>query len=66
MLVLRRKQPGETRFLLPAGPLFGVLGIAFALVLVSRMGRAELVIIAGTMLIASLNWLWARQRASPD
>jgi hypothetical protein len=30
------------------------------------MGRAELVIIAGTMLIASLNWLWARQRASPD
>jgi amino acid transporter len=66
MLVLRRKQPGETRFLLPAGPLFGVLGIAFALVLVSCMGRAELVIIAGTMLIASLNWLWARQRASPD
>jgi APA family basic amino acid/polyamine antiporter len=65
MLVLRRKQPGEARFPLPAGPLFGVLGIAFALVLVSRMGRAELAIIAGTMLIALLNWLWARQRARP-
>jgi amino acid transporter len=66
MLVLRRKQPGEAGFSLPAGPLFGVLGIAFALVLVSRMGRAELAIIAGTMLIAWLNWLWARQRARPD
>jgi len=62
MLVLRRKQPGEARFPLPAGPLFGILGIAFALVLVSRMGRAELAIIAGTMVIAFVNWLWARRR----
>jgi amino acid transporter len=61
MLVLRRKQPGESRFALPAGPLFGILGIAFALVLVSRMGRAELIIIAGTMVIAFINWLWARR-----
>lgn len=66
MLVLRRKQPGEARFPLPAGPLFGILGIAFALVLVSRIGRAELVIIAGTMVIAFLNWLWARNRARTD
>src|SRR5919198_978019 len=66
MLVLRRKAPGEARFSLPAGPLFGTLGIAFALVLVSRMGRAELAIIAGTMLIAFLNWLWARRRLRAD
>lgn len=63
MLVLRRKQPDEARFVLPLGPLFGVLGIAFALVLVSRMGRAELVIIAGTMLIAFFNWRWTRRQA---
>lgn len=62
MLVLRRKQPDEARFVLPLGPLFGVLGIAFALVLVSRMGRAELVIIAGTMLIAFFNWRWTRRQ----
>ena len=62
MLVLRRKQPGEARFPLPAGPLFGILGIGFALVLVSRMGRYELAIVAGTMLIALVNWLWARRR----
>jgi basic amino acid/polyamine antiporter, APA family len=62
MLVLNRRQPNEARFPLPAPPLFGILGIAFALALVSRMGRAELVIIAGTMLIALLNWLWARGR----
>jgi len=62
MLVLRRRAPGEARFLLPAGPLFGILGVAFALVLVSRMGRAELAVIAGTMVIAWLNWLWTRSR----
>jgi len=62
MLVLNRKQPQEARFPLPARPLFGVLGIAFALALVSRMGRAELVIIAGTMTVALLNWVWASKR----
>ena len=62
MLVLRRKRPGEARFRLPAGPVFGTLGIAFALALVSRMGRAELVVVAGTMVIAFANWLWARSR----
>jgi len=62
MLVLRRKHPGSARFPLPAGWLFGILGIAFALVLLSRMGRAELAIVAGTMVIAFLNWLWARRR----
>jgi len=62
MLVLRRQQPDGARFRLPAGPLCGILGIGFALVLVSRMGRKELAIIAGTMVIAFLNWLWARSR----
>ena len=65
MLVLNRKQPHEAHFPLPARPVFGVLGIAFALALMSRMGRAELEIIAGTMLIALLNWLWARKAAQP-
>ena len=63
--VLNRRLPGEARFPLPARPLFAILGIAFALSLVSRMGRAELAIIAGTMLIALLNWLWARRTARP-
>ncbi|MGO9211068.1 MAG: APC family permease [Terriglobales bacterium] len=62
MLVLRRKQPGAARFPLPAGPLFAMLGIGFALVLVSRMGRAELAIIVVTMVIAFVNWLWAHRR----
>jgi len=62
MLVLRHKHPGQARFPLPAGWLFGILGITFALVLVSRMGRAELAIVAGTMVIAFFNWLWARGR----
>jgi len=62
MLVLRRKQPGQARLRLPGGTVFGILGIGFALVLLSRMGRSELAIIAVTMAIALCNWLWARQR----
>jgi len=61
MLVLRRKHPGEARFTLPAGPLFGVLGITFGLVLVSRMGRSELAVVAATMVTALINWLWVRR-----
>ena len=66
MLVLDRKQPHAARFPLPAKPLFSVLGMAFALVLASHMGRAEMEIIAATMLIALLNWLWARTSAQPS
>src|SRR2546430_13638961 len=41
LLVLRRKQPDAVAFRLPFGTAFAVLGIAFSLALVSRMGRSE-------------------------
>ena len=64
--VLRRKQPGAAAFRLPAGRLFAAMGIAFSAVLVTRMGRAELLIIAATSAIALANWLWVRRRPAPS
>ncbi len=57
---LRRKQAAAPAFRLPFGPLLAATGVAFCLVLVSRMGRVEAIIIAATAALALLNWLWAR------
>ncbi|HUU12824.1 MAG TPA: APC family permease, partial [Terriglobia bacterium] len=64
--VLRKKRPSEPAFLLPAGNLLALLGIAFSLVLATRMGGAELVIIVVTGAIALANWLWVRRRSGPE
>jgi amino acid transporter len=64
LVTLRRKQPGVDAFRIPAGWLVSALGLAFVLILVARMGRAELIAIAATMIIALLNWVWARPKAS--
>jgi amino acid transporter len=59
--VLRRKQPSAAAFRLPGGRVLAVLGIAFSLVLVSRMGRNELLIVLATATVALLNWGWVRR-----
>jgi APA family basic amino acid/polyamine antiporter len=59
--VLRKKFPGTEGFHLPGGLAFAALGIAFALVLLSRMGLAELVALATTAAISLLNWLAVRR-----
>jgi APA family basic amino acid/polyamine antiporter len=58
--VLRKKLPGQAGFHLPGGLAFAVLGIAFALVLVSRMGIAELIALVITAVVSFLNWLVVR------
>ena len=62
VLQLRRTQPGRAAFRLPAGVFFALFGIAFSLVLVTRMGRKEFLILLATAVISFLNWLWARLR----
>jgi len=64
LLVLRRKQPDTVAFRLPFGTALAVLGIAFSLALVSRMGRSELLILLATAVVALLNWSWVRRRVS--
>jgi hypothetical protein len=58
--VLRKKFPGREGFHLPGGVVFAVLGSCFALVLVSRIGLAELVALAITAALSFLNWLFVR------
>jgi amino acid transporter len=58
--MLRRKFPGKEGFHLPGGLAFTGLGLAFALVLLSRMGSAELAALAITTAISFLNWLAIR------
>lgn len=61
--VLRRKHPEGSRFRLPAGMFFVVLGLAFVAVLLAQMRRTELIVMSLTFTVALLNWLWARSRA---
>jgi amino acid transporter len=60
--VLRRKHPDARAFRLPAGNLFAILGVVIAVVLLSRIGRDEGIVILATAIIAFGNWLWARSR----
>jgi hypothetical protein len=38
------------------------LGLAFVLALVTQMGLKEVIAIAGVMVVALLNWMWARRK----
>ena len=62
VMTLRRKQPHANAFRLPAAPLVSALALAFVLALVTQMGRQETFAIAGVMVVALLNWLWARRQ----
>jgi APA family basic amino acid/polyamine antiporter len=58
---LRKKLPGQQAFRLPGGIVFAVVGILFALALISRMGRTELIVLAITSSLSILNWLAVRR-----
>src|SRR5262249_32568011 len=60
--MLRRKQPGMARFRLPGGVLFAILGVGFCVVLVSQIGRVEIVALAIVFAIVLVNWVAIRRR----
>ena len=62
--VLRRRDPEAEVFRAPAGYLMPALGIAFCVVLLTQMGRLEFMILAATILLATLTWLWSRRRVA--
>jgi amino acid transporter len=64
LLVLRRRQPEAARLRLPGGPVLAWLGMGLCALLVSRMGRGELVVIAAVAAIGFLHWLLAARRGS--
>jgi len=62
LIVLRRKRSEEPAFRLPHGPILALLAFAFSLLLVTRMGRAEVIVLILTSLLALGTWLWRSQR----
>jgi APA family basic amino acid/polyamine antiporter len=60
--VLRRKNPQAATFRLPVPYLFSGAGIFLAILLMTRMGRGEFVIVSATCLVAFVNWLVIRRR----
>jgi hypothetical protein len=62
--MLRKKPPVQKGFHPTGGLVFAVLGVAFALVLVSRMGIAELIVLAVTTGVSFLNWLVVRRNTA--
>ncbi len=63
--VLRRRNPSRAEFRLRAPYLFAFLGAAFAVILLTRMGRGEFLILAATLAIAFVNWALVKGRPAP-
>jgi basic amino acid/polyamine antiporter, APA family len=59
--VFRRRDPRAAIFRTPGGYVVPALGVAFCLVLLTQMDRLEFIILAATILLAALTWLWSRR-----
>jgi APA family basic amino acid/polyamine antiporter len=59
--ILRKRNDGKAKFLLPAPYLFSGLGILFSMVLAIHMGRSEFAVIGTTAVIALANWVAVRR-----
>ncbi len=64
--VLRRKQPGEARFRLPAGNLLAGLAVIICAILVTRVDFDQSLILLATIAVGFLNWLIVRNRKGAD
>jgi len=64
--VLRRKQPGDARFRLPAGNLFAGCAVLMCAALVTQVDFGQSLILLATIVIAWMNWLVVRNRKAPN
>lgn len=60
--VLRRKQPNQAWFRLPAGPAFALVGVTICLVLLTGADFSKSLILLATIVIALFNWFVVRKR----
>jgi APA family basic amino acid/polyamine antiporter len=58
--LLRRRGDRQAQFVLPWPYLFAGLGLIFSLLLLTQMGKSELVIVGTTCVVALVNWLVVR------
>jgi amino acid transporter len=61
VIALRRKQPLAASFRLFGGQALAVLGVGIAVVLATQVDRSKSLILGATVVLALLNWLWARR-----
>lgn len=64
LIALRREPSRGAGFRLPAGPVWAVLGVLITAALVTQADMSKWIILTVTVIVAVLNWLWARQRES--
>lgn len=57
--VLRRKSAEKAKFRLPAGELLAFLGIGFCGLLITQIGKHEILILVLTLMLGLVNWLIA-------
>ena len=66
LVPLRRQRPNAQAFRLPLGTAFAVVGVAFALALVTRVEHRQALLMSVTALIATVNWWWTRKHAQVE
>jgi basic amino acid/polyamine antiporter, APA family len=64
--VLRRKQPVGAMFRLPAGNVLAIMGIVLCLTLVTRVDFGQSLILAGTIMLALVNWIAVRRKPASE
>jgi basic amino acid/polyamine antiporter, APA family len=64
--VFRRKSSSPARFRAPAGLALAILGVLICLTLITRVERSGMLVLIVTVIIAGVNWLWARTRPSRE
>jgi basic amino acid/polyamine antiporter, APA family len=62
-LLVQRKRGGAAPFALPLGPLFSAASLLMVLILLSRIGFGEAVVLAVAVVLATMNWLLLQRRA---
>src|SRR5688500_11219434 len=62
LIRLRQLHPQADAWRAPAGPLLAVLGFGFCVLLVARLNREQVMIVAAVATIAAANWLAFRSR----
>ena len=60
--VLRKRQPDAAMFRLPGGNILAAVGVAICLVLITQVDLSGSIILVTVLVIAFVNWLWARTR----
>jgi APA family basic amino acid/polyamine antiporter len=60
--VLRKRRPYAAMFRLPGGNILAVVGVAMCVVLITQVDLSGSIILVTMLVIAFVNWLWARNR----